>query len=246
MPRRIIACLALALGFLTAAPILAGAASPAARAERDREFGFQLLLMRGHLAVGRALLDAGRRDMAAEHFAHPRAELYDDVAPELKRRGIKPFDARLQALADAAASDKASVEDVRARLARVLASVGGAWNTIPAERRHDPGFVAALVGDALYAAAGEYGTAVEDGRFAEVSEYQDSHGFLVAARELWRGAAETVRRSRPASYERVAAALATFERALPTPLPPPAPVVEPEALKRAAGDLVAALQEKKT
>src|SRR5919204_266563 len=71
------------------------------------------------------------------------------------------------------------------------------------------------------AAAGAYGTAVEDGRFAEVSEYQDSHGFLVAARELWRGAAETVRRSRPASYERVAAALATFKRALPTPLPPP-------------------------
>src|SRR3954453_5850065 len=58
----------------------------------------RLVMMKGHLRVGRELWRQGDHDTAAGHFLHPLVELEGDVDPELQRRQLRPIKPELEAL----------------------------------------------------------------------------------------------------------------------------------------------------
>jgi hypothetical protein len=173
--------LGLALSVAGAHPGGAGAAtSTAAPSAEDTDFLFQLGILEGHLIVGHDLLKAGKPQMALPHFGHPVHEIYGDIADYLTEKKITGFDTRLIRLEAAVASDPDSAA-TEALYQQTIQAVHEARMTAPAALRDSVPAMIKICSDTVDAAAGEYSTAVEQGRIAAIVEYHDSRGYLAAA-----------------------------------------------------------------
>ena len=81
----------------------------------DEAFMLRLLLIKGHLKVGRELVEQTRWNDALPHFLHPAEEIYKSLAPALAERKIAPFDQDLAALAALVKAKKGAAEVIRAQ-----------------------------------------------------------------------------------------------------------------------------------
>ena len=99
--------------------------------EDQAELLFKLLLLEGHLGIAQALVAAGEVQLALPHYGHPVRELYDDIAPELQRRGLPGFDGALIRLEAVAAGSPGSAA-FTAQYEAVQKAVAGLRATVPA------------------------------------------------------------------------------------------------------------------
>ena len=192
-------------------------------ASPEAAFAGQLQLMKGHLRVGRELLRQGAPEEAMVHFHHPAEEIYDGIADSLAAHGAEPFKADLERLAtlveqgtDRAAIDRA---DDRAE-----AAIDAAIAHLPAALRQRPAFWLDVAVGMLRQAAAEYREAVEDGRIANVVEYQDARGFVWQARDLVESVGDRLRASNAEAFRELMARFADLQQAWPSALPPQRPV----------------------
>jgi len=199
----------------------------AATAPPDEAFLLRLLLMKGHLRVGRELVQQNRWNDAMPHFLHPTEEIYKELAPALAERKIAPFDKNLEALA-ALVKAKQRPQEVAKAYDALLAKLDAAAASIAAETRQKPAFTLAVVESLLEVAASEYKGALEKGRIANPVEYQDSRGFVWTADDLVRGLAPTLKAKDAAAYAAVESGFAALKRAWPAAVPGKGPAV-PEA-----------------
>ena len=153
-------------------------AAPAAISNEDHaELLFKLGLLQGHLMVGRELIEANQPRLALPHFGHPVRELYDDIAPELKRRGVTGFDGELIAL-EALAAGKPRDPATAAKLDGVLRIIAAVRATVPSGLLDNERFMLGVLGEVAAIASEDYSEAIEGGRIEKPVEYHDSRGYL--------------------------------------------------------------------
>jgi hypothetical protein len=184
----------------------------------DEAFQLRLLLIKGHLRVGRELLQQGRWNDALPHFLHPSEEIYKDIAPALAERKIAPFEKDLAALV-AMVKAKTRRDDVLKGLDALGTKLDAAAGTIAAETRQRPAFTLAVAERLLETAADEYKAAIEKGRIANPVEYQDGRGFVWAAEDFVRAAAPALKAKDAEAYAALEAGFAALKRAWPTVVP---------------------------
>lgn len=177
----------------------------------------RLLMLKGHLTIGKELYAAGRFDDAAPHYLHPAEEIYGLVEGELKKRKLNLFDKDLQALADLVKAKKPAA-DVFAKQEAVIAKVDKA---IAGADGNSAAFTMAVVPGVLATAADEYKEAfADDGKVVNVVEYQDARGFVIAARSYVSSHSKTLSAKDKEAYDKLAAELDALAKAFPTANPP--------------------------
>jgi hypothetical protein len=166
----------------------AGAAAATATAEAGGEAGESgvidaedpvigiltgLALVEGHVRSGLEAQELAQTETSRTHFAHPAAELYESLEPLLEAQGLPEFEAELDTLEDATtdADREAAADALMARMSEIRTALAAT----PAQR------FAALTAITRVAAT-EYEAGVQDGRVVNAEEYQDTRGFLAAAR----------------------------------------------------------------
>lgn len=184
----------------------------------DEAFLLRLLLIKGHLRVGRELVQQSRWNDALPHYLHPSEEIYKELAPSLAERKIAPFETDLAALVALVKAKKSAADVLKAQDA-LLAKLDVAAGSIAAETRQKPAFALAVVGRLLDTAADEYKQALEGGRIANPVEYQDSRGFVWTAEDLVQGMAQALKAKDAEAYAAVEKGFAALKRAWPSVVP---------------------------
>jgi hypothetical protein len=194
--------------------------------------------MKGHLLVGRELLEAGAPKDAVFHYLHPAEELYGEIEDELARYDAEPFKSELDQLAGLV-EENADPAAIPAAQERVEAAIDAAIAKVPAEQRQDPVFVLDVVLGLLRTAVDEYEEAIEDGRIANAVEYQDARGFVWEARRLIMEIEDQLEAKDAEAYRDLVTHLDALQKAWPSPQPPEEPVLTPEEV----GAAVARIEE---
>jgi hypothetical protein len=191
--------------------------------------------MRGHLLVGQQLIEQDLWDEALPHFLHPTEELYGLMERYIKLHNIRPFRRELQALAQTVKSRRkgAYVQALKA----ADRGLDGAFAVARRFMTPLPGFTARTAAEVLKVALSEYEASLEDGRFVKPVEYQDSRGFVWQAERMIEAAAGDFEKADAAALARIRTALAKLKTAWPTPMPPPAPVLDPGQLSALISDI---------
>lgn len=195
-------------------------------ASEDADFAMRLVLIEGHLQVGRELMAAGQTQNALPHFGHPVRELYSDMIPVLVHRNGQQFDRDLIALEGLAARENNS-ETFRAAFDAALAKVHAARDLIPAETWASDEFVLGVVADTANVASQEYRHALVGGRIGSLIEYHDARGFIFRLHDILADHQSTDPRLARAAT--LVAELRVFVEPLTPPNPPRATDVEFEA-----------------
>jgi broad specificity phosphatase PhoE len=180
-----------------------------------------LMLMHGHLRIGRALVEQQAWDDAVMHFRHPIEEIYGELEAELKQRQVEDFRAELDALAGHVRDQEH--EPFEQAFDRVQAAIDTAVAALPAEVRNSATFKLNVAMRLLQQAALEYNAAIADGRIVNVAEYQDSRGFVWTAAELLHDVAAELGRRDAEAWQMMETLLADIKRAWPDVQPPAEP-----------------------
>ena len=209
-------------------------AAAAASNEDHAELLFKIGLLEGHLMVGRELIEAGQPRLALPHFGHPVRELYDDIADELKRRGVTPFDGELIAL-EALVTGKPRDPATMAKYNQVVSIIAAVRATVPSGLLDNERFVLGVLTEIATISAEDYSESIEGGRIEKPVEYHDSRGYLAyASKELSRLEARPA--SRGSSRLAVARAkLGEMQAITGSLLPPDRPVKSVAAYKAIVG-----------
>ena len=142
-------------------------------------------LMRGHLLVGRQLIELELWDEALPHFLHPTEELYALMEKYIKLHRIPPFNRDLQALAQAVKAKRKGAYEQALKVVdrRLDAALAVAKKFMTPVRN----FTVRSAIEVLRVAQSEYETSMEGGKFVKPVEYQDSRGFVLAGGTHVRG-----------------------------------------------------------
>lgn len=201
-----------------------GAVAVFAEATPEQALMGRLLLIKGHLRVGRELYDQGHAGEALQHFQHPIVEVYDYIEADLTARKARQFKPALEKLAGLV-EKKADKAVIAQEHKKVLAAIDTAARSIPANLRTSPDFIAKVTVLALRQSAEEYEGSIEDGRILNPVEYQDSRGFMLSAREYFIGARATLRPKDPEAYDLMRAQFDKLRPAWPSVIAPAKPAM---------------------
>lgn len=152
-----------------------GEAGSVASGDATVDFLAGLLQIEGHLATAFALFAEGDQMNGQAHLGHPRAEVYDGLEQELATLGQPQFEDALDRLLDAATNGQ-DVTDLRAQVQTAITTARAAAVA------HDPRDDFTALVHLIRKAGTEWSEGVQDGKLANLHEYQDAWGFVQAAR----------------------------------------------------------------
>lgn len=192
-----------------------------------------IALMRGHLRVGDELIREGRWDDAIVHFLHPAEELYGAMERYIKLHGVTPFDRELKAQAEAVKAKRMGAYEQNAKVVgqRLTAALEKfkTFMTPPLTS-----FTVRSINEVLKVAAAEYEVSIEDGRFTNPMEYQDSRGFVWTADEMYAKAAKDLEKVDAEKLKEIRSLIQEMKTVFPAPMPPNEPVMTPEKFSELA------------
>jgi hypothetical protein len=214
-------------GVATSNPADGGEAYLADGGPRDPRIGFyrDIGLIRGHLLVGRQLIEQDLWDEALPHFLHPTEELYGRLEKSIALHRMRPFRLELIALAQAVKAKRSGA--YRQALMVVEQRLTGALDVATTFMRPLPSFTVKAAAEMLKVALSEYETSIADAAFRNPVEYQDGRGFVWEAERMLEGAAPQLAKTDADALAKIRADLERLKRAWPAPMPPAAPLLEP-------------------
>jgi tetratricopeptide (TPR) repeat protein len=175
-----------------------------------------LAVVEAHVIAARDAYAAGKKNEAAEMFAHPVSEVLLAMDPVFAKLGVKDFKPLLTDTSEAALAGKSAAEIDKSYDA-IIAALRDAAKKAP-----DDGTAAALVAagvssDMLERAATMYREAIKHGTY---EQYLDGYGYYKASEATFRNSAVAIKRADPALHGKFEKALALFAKAYPgAPLP---------------------------
>jgi hypothetical protein len=181
-------------------------------------------LIRGHLLIGRQLIQLNLWDEATPHFLHPTEELYNLIEKYIQLHNIRPFKRELQALAQAVKAKRKGAYEQAMKV--VDQRLTGALDTAKKFMTPVRNFTVRTAIEVLRVAQSEYEASIEDGKFKLPVEYQDSRGFVWQAERMLEAAAPELSRIDKESLQRIRASFAKLKSAWPVPMPPEQPVLQ--------------------
>ena len=185
--------------------------------------------MKGHLITAQELIALENYQQAEPHIGHAVDELYGNIETVLPEKGVEDFKPTLNQLQDQIQSAPDSPE-VETLLEQSEASIDDAIAALPESQLNSPEFVLDAMVEMLKSAATEYEAAIANGQFAEISEYQNSRGFVLYADELYQTVAAEKAAADPQGHQVITDSLTELKTAWPTIEPPEAPVKEPSEI----------------
>ena len=192
-------------------------------------------LMRGHLLVGRQLIELELWDEALPHFLHPTEELYALMEKYIKLHRITPFNRDLQALAQAVKAKRKGAYEQALKVVdrRLDAALAIAKRFMTPVRN----FTVRSAIEVLRVAQSEYETSMEGGKFVKPVEYQDSRGFVWQAERMFEGSAAELARIDKDALARIRTIFAKLKTAWPAPMPPSQPVLDVGTISALISDI---------
>lgn len=200
-------------------------------ATKDKEFMTALGLMKGHLMVGKELIDQKLPDQAEPHMGHPIEEIYGDIETELADRNIEDFKPALNQLHDIVSTAPES-EMIPTEYDNVMGSIDSAIAVLPAEKLQSPKFVLDSMNGLLAAANEEYAAGILDGKVVEIIEYQDSRGFVNNVDLMYQTIATKMQQENPELHQTIASSIEELKKAWPSATAPEQVTVAPEQVDK--------------
>lgn len=195
-------------------------------ANQDLEYMTNLALIKGHLIVGKELLLLKEYEQVKPHFAHPVDEIYDSLAPLLKKYNVADFKQELIKLNDLVKYTPSSSQ-VMAAYDLTVQKLDEAIAAVPSEQLNSSSFILGVINNLLATTEEEYTAAIIDNKVVENVEYQDSRGFVLYSEMLYQKIANNKN-----SSSKTQALLAEIKSAFPEPIPPQSIVKTPEEMTK--------------
>lgn len=199
-------------------------------------YGIALAVTEAHVVAARDAYAAGKKDAAAEMFAHPAAEVLVEMDPVFTQLGVKDFKPLLTD-ASVAVADGTSAAEVNKHYDGIIAALRGAANKAPDNGASDAKVAAAIIADQIERASAMYRLIAKDDRY---EPYLDGYGFAKVASSAFASSGAAIKTDNPALHARIAHALGVLGQAYPTATRPSKLAVDQGALSAASSKVMLA------
>jgi hypothetical protein len=174
-------------------------------------YGAALAIAEAHVIAARDAYAAGKKEAAAEMFAHPVGEVMAEMDPVFAKLGVADFKPLFGAASQAALAGE-SIEVVDQRFEAIIAALRNAATKAPTSDATQARVAAGVIADQIERAVAMYPEAVSSGRY---EPYLDGYGYYKAGASAFAASGDAIRREDPKLYERIAKALELLGTAYP-------------------------------
>ncbi len=199
-------------------------------------YGIALAVAEAHVVAARDAYAAGRKEAAAEMFAHPVSEVLLDMDPAFAARGVPDMKPLFTAASDAALAGKSAAEVNRAHDA-IIAALRAAATKAPTSDATPARVSGAIVADMIERASAMYRLLPGN---ASYEPYLDGYGFAAVAASAFASSGEAIRAENAGLHARIGEALTLLRQAYPSATRPATLPVEPGALSGASAKVMLA------
>lgn len=207
------------------------------RADSDPvAYGIALAVTEAHVVAARDAYAAGKKDAAAEMFAHPASEVLVEMDPVFAKLGVKDFKPLLTD-ASIAASEGKSVAEVSTAYDTIIAALRGAATKAPDNGAPAAKVAVGVITDAIERASAMYRISAKNDQY---EPYLDGYGLASVAQSTFAASATAIQADNPAAHARIIEALALLKQAYPTATRPAKLTVEQGALSAASSKVMLA------
>jgi hypothetical protein len=199
-------------------------------------YGIALAVTEAHVVAARDAYAAGKKDAAAEMFAHPASEVLVEMDPVFAKLGVKDFKPLLTAASTAAAEGK-SVAEVGKAYDAIIAALRSAATKAPKADASSAKVAGGVIADQIERASAMYRTIAKDDRY---EPYLDGYGFAKVAASGFATSGAAIKAENPALHARITETLGVLAKAYPTATRPAKLPVEQGALSAASSKVMLA------
>ena len=199
-------------------------------------YGIALAVTEAHVVAARDAFAAGKKDAAAEMFAHPASEVLVAMDPVFAKRGVKDFKPLLTD-ASVAVIDGKSAAEVNKRYDAIIAALRDAATKAPEGSASASKVAAAIIADQIERASAMYRKIAKDDRY---EPYLDGYGFYKVAESAFARNAKAIKAENPDLHSRISEALSVLKQAYPAATRPGKLAVEQGAVSAASSKVMLA------
>lgn len=199
-------------------------------------YGIALAVAEAHVVAARDAYAAGKKEAAAEMFAHPVSEVLLEMDPVFAKRGVADFKPLFTAASDAAFAGKPAAEVNKAYDA-IIAALRGAATKAPKSDASPVKVATGVIADQIERASAMYR---QLGTNDAYEPYLDGYGFARVAASAFARDGAAIKAEDPAAHARIAEALTLLGKAYPDATRPAKLPVEAGALSAASSKVMLA------
>lgn len=199
-------------------------------------YGIALAVAEAHVIAARDAFTAGKKDAAAEMFAHPASEVLVGMDPVFAKLGVKDFKPLLTD-ASVAVSDGKGAAEVGKQYDAIIAALRGAAAKAPKSEAAEGAIATGVIADQIERASAMYRVAAKDDRY---EPYLDGYGFYKVAQTGFARSGAAIKAANPDAHARITEALALLGKAYPAATRPAKLPVEQGALSAASSKVMLA------
>jgi hypothetical protein len=199
-------------------------------------YGIALAVTEAHVVAARDAYAAGKKDAAAEMFAHPASEVLVEMDPVFTKLGVKDFKPLLTAASTAAIEGK-SVAEVGKAYDAIIAALRGAAAKAPKSDAGSATVAGGVIADQIERASAMYRVIAKDDRD---EPYLDGYGFAKVAASGFVASGAAIKADNPTLHARMTEALAVLAKAYPAATRPAKLPVEQGAISAASSKVMLA------
>lgn len=195
-----------------------------------------LAVTEAHVVAARDAYAAGKKEAAAEMFAHPVSEVLVEMDPVFAQLGVADFKPLLTAASVAAIEGKPAAEVNKAYDA-IIAALRGAAQKAPKSDASAAAVATDVIADQIERASAMYRQLPKNDAY---EPYLDGYGFARVAEGAFAASGAAIKAENPAAHARIGEALAVLKQAYPSAARPATLPVEPGALSGASAKVMLA------
>jgi hypothetical protein len=199
-------------------------------------YGIALAVTEAHVVAARDAYAAGKKEAAAEMFAHPAAEVLVEMDPVFAKLGVADFKPLLTE-ASIAASEGKSTAEVGKAYDKIIAALRGAAGKAPESSASDAKVALGVIADQIERASAMYRTIAKDDRY---EPYLDGYGFAKVAESAFATSGAAIKADNPAAHARITEALGVLKQAYPAATRPATLGIAQGALSAASSKVMLA------
>ncbi|ASJ90511.1 hypothetical protein [Porphyrobacter sp. CACIAM 03H1] len=213
-----------------------GGVATADAAKDPVAYGIALAVAEAHVVAARDAYAAGKKDAAAEMFAHPVSEVLLDMDPAFTALGVADVKPLFTAASDAALAGK-PVAEVNKAYDAIIAALRAAEAKAPKSDASAAKVSTAVVADMIERASAMYRQLPKNDAY---EPYLDGYGFATVAASAFAADSAAIKAGNPAAHARITEALALLKQAYPGAARPAKLPAEPGALSGASAKVMLA------
>ncbi len=200
-------------------------------------YGIALAVAEAHVVAARDAYAAGKREAAAEMFAHPVSEVLVDMEPAFARLGVADAKPLFAAASDAAFAGK-PVAEVNAAHDAIIAALRQAATKAPKSDASPAKVATGIIADMIERASAMYRQLPGNDAY---EPYLDGYGFTKAASTSFATNGAAIKADNPAAHARIIEAMGVLARAYPGAARPAKLAVEAGAVSGASARVMLAV-----